>query len=194
MRVMPAYDPKQTWFAATIRNLWKRQNPLLAPLQPWKGTDFGVLMSTDGWGVYDIDPSRKNITSSAIFIFETGEIWSVNTYAIAANDGIPFFHTVMTTALMDYGAFIMKNFNITPPFKVLISVDRVKGQRLLMADSRGLFLPTGGICQLPSIQQETEFTPGDSAYRALWPFFQKLVGRCGLDPETYLKGYPDKPM
>ena len=70
-------------------------------------------------------------------------------------------------------------------------MERLKGRQLLIPAANGMWSNPMGRCLVDEIVEEGTYAVGDSHYKCLRPFFEKLVSRCSLDPTDFMRGYPD---
>ena len=71
-------EPSKTWGLMVVGGVAIRS---ILP-HTTGGAGFGFVRGEDGWGVYMPYPSEE-ATSSVVFCFTSGEVWSVDTYSRA---------------------------------------------------------------------------------------------------------------
>jgi hypothetical protein len=94
LRLFPINDPGRIW---TFNEL-KAAATSGGMLQPTyaRGTNLDFIQAEDGFGVYVPLGSTSSETPMIVFAFETGEVWSTDTYLVGATEhsrSIPLEHS-----------------------------------------------------------------------------------------------------
>jgi hypothetical protein len=174
LRVMPSKNPGRTWLVTELEKQAASSMRVVLPVfRAWR--DYGFLREHDGFGVYA--PLRdQDTTQSVVFLFTTGEIWSIDTYLSKgmAEQGnlIPPVEDLFRTSLQEY-AEVLVRLGIEPPFRWIGGMENLKGRSLFeRAPSR--------TCRLDVIVAEGLHSPGDPLGKSLKPFLVKLYDACGV--------------
>lgn len=190
LRVMPGRDPGRKWPVADVRKV-ATERGLAMPLCNAPG-GYGYMRAHDGFGVYRSD-SPPDITCDVVFLFATGEIWTIDAYylqAAAHANAIPFVEPDFAKALKSYGELLTR-LGVTPPFTWIAGMENVKGRGLDIPSRSGNYsLPSGprGRCLVDTVVEEGYHSPGDAPTTSLRPFFTRLFDSCGLERPEWLDG------
>ena len=98
LRLMPAFDPGMRWTALDL------QSAILSHLPPLGSFELGGYSSfraDDGCGTFSSLGDGEPTPASAI-LFDTGEIWTINTICMQGHRYIPFRTEYILTALTVY--------------------------------------------------------------------------------------------
>jgi hypothetical protein len=188
LRMMPEFHPGREWQVADLKKI-ATENGVAMPLCNGVG-GYGYMRAHDGFGVYRSGTSR-DITRDVVFLFTTGEIWTVDTDYLQAGEhanAIPFVEEDFKSALNAYSKLLTK-LGITPPFAWIAGMENIKGRGRYVPARPGyapLFTGARGKCLLESVVSEGYHSPGNSPARSLHPFFAKLFDSCGLERPTWL--------
>lgn len=114
LRLMPEFDPGREWLVSELNTAVTQDR--LMPLCHGAG-GYGHIRAHDGFGVYKTtDPS--NNTRDVVFLFKTGEIWTIDTdylQATAHENGIVLFENEFRDALKTYSRLLTR-LGVAPPF------------------------------------------------------------------------------
>jgi hypothetical protein len=189
-RMMPSRALNESWSPDRLQRV-ATEGPLLSPItNNWQGYSF--IRSHEGFGIYSVDGSQRNLAEAAVFVFTTGEIWTIDAYTLGATKQenlIPPLESEFRRTMASYGNFMSDKLGIEPPFKWTAGMDGLKG--------RGLYIPPppnrtswqrspAGKCQLDTIEGAGSYSPGESTAECLKPFFTKLYDSCGLSRPEWL--------
>lgn len=180
LRLMPAAAPGRTWVRSELKGLLLQGRLSLLPIG--LGGDYGSLRAADGVGMFTrVEPGAA--TDGVAFAFETGEVWSINTWALGGQPpGISAIGPMFIKALDAY-AEVLGKLGLSRPFTWIAGVEGVKGFGLHWPSAAGRFSfrpgPHGSMDTDMAMAQGT-FETGDTAVKALEPFFAKLFEHCGL--------------
>ena len=139
---------------------------------------FGIR-DDDGYGLCTLFPRDSEETTSAVFAFETGEVWSVDTDQLSFGS-IPFIETIYKSRLEDYARFL-KSLGLEPPYRWICGMTGIKGYRFQMPprDAPMRYGP-GPLCMADTIRSEGGFNGFELPGTALYPFFKEIFDRCGV--------------
>jgi hypothetical protein len=197
LRVFPAIDSDYHRWAPTLRDSIRNQfSTLVIPLGSYAST-YRFVTSADGFGMASM---LTEATAEAVtFVFETGEVWGINAFmldnsGIRATDQstgiIPFAHTAIVEAFRNFTALLRRPMEVPTPYRWTLGMEDLKGRQLVVPTLNGAWSNPMGHCLVSEIVEEGSYEPGQSHYKCLRPFFEKLVSRCALDPDEIMKGYP----
>jgi hypothetical protein len=184
LRLMPEVDTGKHWSALTLKECaTNSMRPLLLPLirqQP----GYSYLRADDGYGIFPIEQgdraSRLRVIpiKSVAFVFETGEIWSVDLSLLEKDTGIlPFVEDFYTEAIRNYGLFL-RALGVEDPYRWKAGIVDVYGRYFNI--SRYERVGHGPRCATNLIEAEGQYGCEDDAAKALEPFFRLIFEKCGL--------------
>ncbi len=191
LRLMPAHDINKTWAPHELKSFLIENSQLkLFPLYSRAG-GYGQLRSEDGVGIYAGKPHDKGSTSietdSVAFVFETGEIWSIDMSTLFfSGNNFPFIEDIYSKSLKEY-SLLLKNMGIQTPLKWMAGIMGVKGRSLYYPVQQGYNrIGNGPICASDVIFEEGTYDGEETTTTALMPFFKKIFDKCGLPRPDYL--------
>jgi hypothetical protein len=133
---------------------------------------------------------RRELAETVVFMFTTGEIWTIDTYLLDTTAQIiPPVEQDFWRTMSAYGGFLFEKLGIKPPFKWIAGMEGIRG--------RGLYIPPRpghmsdqpsprGKCQLDVLTGEGLYSPGDSPAECLKLFFTELYDSCGVPRPEWL--------
>lgn len=150
---------------------------------------YSRIRAHDGVGVFW--SSGEGETSDIVFIFKTGEIWSIDSHIIKArqeSNSIQLSEREFTSALKRFGGYLGR-LGINPPYRWIAGMEGIRG--------RGMFVPSrdgyypynnqpSGRCMLDSVTVDGIFDPNEDTEKSLEPFFVRVYEICGLDRPAWL--------
>jgi hypothetical protein len=169
MRIMPKYGPARSWSAQELREqaFALAYTPLLQ-----NSTGAGFVRGEDGYGVYPATPDDE--IHSVCYVFESGEIWIVNTWLNRIPHVLGFDEDLFGGTL-EQGAALLQRLEYRRPYRWIVGIDGAKGCYLeLRALSRRF-----GPCVTDVVEGEGTLNEGESAANALEPFYEKVFELCG---------------
>jgi hypothetical protein len=183
LRIMPARDLEQRW---TVRELTDKAmnttRPLVTPLV-WGHPGCSVLRAEDGFGVFQMHPreqesrSKSIKTESVVFVFRTGEIWTIDISTLRPRpDVLVFRQDRFIEALQNYGAFLF-SLGIKPPYRWEAGLVGVKGR--FLNPERYAPLGTGDKCVADQITGQGLYSPDQNPTEVLHEFFMNVLENCG---------------
>jgi hypothetical protein len=191
LRVMPVSDPGRKWSVAELKKA-SNVNGLIMPLLNGAG-GYGNIRAPDGIGIYYADGSPT--TTDTVFLFNTGELWSIDTYllnAMAKENGISLIEDYFKKALDQYSS-VLTNLGIAPPYRWIAGMDGIRGRGIYVPSPPGQissFPGPHGRCLLNVVAEEGLHSPGDAPLKSLKPFFFKLFDSCGVNLPEWLFADP----
>lgn len=180
LRVMPVNPPNKQWLPRQIKAVALRSGTVgLLPLV--NRSSLSWVRADDGWGVFSVS-DQQGFTESMVFVFQTGEVWSVDTSLLARyGDKMPFIEREFADGLGMYARFL-NALEVPPPYQWIAGLTGVKGRQLVgvPGDPWGTrFGHRGPLCLSETIQAEGIYTSGQSAVDALLPFYELIFEKCG---------------
>jgi len=146
------------------------------------------ILAVDGFGLYFCNNGEDQTAKSVVFIFETGELWSVDTLALGNRKRVfPFLEEYFVHRFKDYSAFL--NFlGLQSPYRWVCGITGTKGYQLQMATGAGQVsiwdLPN---CVSNSILADGLYDEVKVPARALLPFFDLIFNKCGVARPAHLE-------
>jgi len=145
---------------------------------------FGIR-DDDGYGLCTLFPPESEETTSVVFAFETGEIWSIDTDQLRFGS-IPFIEPIYKSRLQDYARFL-GSLGLDPPYRWNCGMTGVKGYRFQMPVRDGYMQHgPGPLCLADTIRSEGDFNGFEPPQTALYPFFKEIFDRCGVRRPDYM--------
>jgi hypothetical protein len=154
---------------------------------------YSFLRSSDGFGMYragqnNSDAKEKFITvDSVAYIFETGEIWSVDTALLSFDRrNLPFIERYFTESLERYTK-LLQSLELDFPYQWIAGISGIKGRHLQYPTQPGYSrIGPGPISTSDTIEVEGEYNEEQSTTESLLPFFKEIFNKCGLSRPDYL--------
>ncbi|MFN4275845.1 MAG: hypothetical protein ACK4FJ_06055 [Ferrovibrio sp.] len=190
LRVMPKFDSDKRHKIVDIKDWATSSNNFLMPLGGTGWSQFNYMRDSDGFGIYAATKRLEDDsqTSAFVFIFETGEIWSADTYILGAmRDKIPYYEFELVQALDRFSKFLEK-LGEPRPYKWIAGYEGIKGRSLAFPPRPGyISLPGGvGTCFDNAVIEEGFLESADSSLEAIKPLFEKIFDKCGVSRPEYL--------
>ena len=134
-------------------------------------------------------------TSSVMFVFNTGEIWCVDTTVLQiSGKGNLYFLDIARSLVQRLPgcAELLKCLGTEPPFDWIAGLDGIEGWRLNVPPPPNHINPFPGQTSLSSIAvAKGIFELGQVPSLALRPFFAEIFKKCGTTiPAQYRRGHP----
>lgn len=196
LRVMPSQNPGRLWPIHELKELALKQTTSMLPLvHGASGYDF--LKAEDGVAMYrpEGDKSSKTETdnmfaSGLTFVFETSEIWSVDTALLEYSPTRLYQTDIETSYSRSLGHYVdfLKSLDLKPPFVWVAGMVGTKGRELGYAPPPGhsFISDRGPKCLTDMIEMEGTYDGVSSPTAALLPFFERIFEKCGLKRPDYL--------
>ena len=105
------------------------------------GGNFGFVRAEDGFGVHLV---TRNATCSVVFAFDTGELWTIDTFPVATirqhpKAAIPLDEIAFTKKLEEFSTFL-ERLGIARPHRWIAGIDGLKGLGLWLPPPRKVIL------------------------------------------------------
>tara|TARA_B100000965_G_scaffold215949_2_gene180602 strand:- start:8538 stop:9839 length:1302 start_codon:yes stop_codon:yes gene_type:complete len=189
LRLMPQFDPQRTWPITELERLATQSDKTLLPLGTEGFTSFNYMRHEDGFGLYAVESNNASETQSVVFAFETGEVWSIDTYLLERTKGqaIPYVEDRFVTAFGRFSDFIGR-LGIEQPYRWIAGMEGLKGRPICFPVPSHQVMPPNGVgrCIPDVIEDEGIHAPGATAIQSLKPFFVKLFDKSGIERPNYL--------
>jgi hypothetical protein len=188
LRVMPPYDPAKKWASHELREAALRNQRIL--LEPFSCADIHSIRAEDGFGFCSLGSSAATDTRSVAFAFESGEVWSVDTWLFAVcGDDIPFLENDFAERLQQYAQFL-EHLGIKPPFRWIAGITDIKGRFLQLGPpAPGRMYMTGMArpkCLAGCVVSEGVYDMVQTPHNALNIFFKSIFDKCGIPRPAHL--------
>jgi hypothetical protein len=186
LRMMPEFSQEKTWPVKTLKSHATHQGRMLLPLgwSSFQGNNY--VRAEDGFGFASSWPAEPSFTPATAFAFITGELWSINAFALSRGPQIPYVELLFAECFQNFLSFLKTGLQIRPPYRWIAGLEGVKGFALAVPYAHNAL----GRCVSEIIQAEGTYSDGDEIYRTLVPFFELIYDRCGLDRSPQL----DEPL
>jgi hypothetical protein len=187
LRVMPSVDPGTRWQANELKKCAIQNGRL--KLVPFSDYNPFFIRANDGMAMCSRSEIGSNETRSFAFIFETGEVWSVDTDILAwSKNTIRFLESQYAERLQDY-ANVLLCLGVQPPFHWIAGMTGVENRCLAIPPAPGkMRIPgwPGPECLAETITKEGEYDGQQTPVSALKPFFNEIFARCGVPRPDHL--------
>ncbi|MCU1483230.1 MAG: hypothetical protein JWQ19_4016 [Subtercola sp.] len=183
LHLRPEKDSGKRWSTSELKALATAPKVSLMPLAAIGSTvSLDWVRGEDGFGVF-VTMGKGAPTLSTAYIFETGEIWSIDAYHASAQNAIHMPIDACVRALDLYRALLKDRLGIDPPYHLDIGVDRVKDEKIWLPTRPGhiRFENPVGACISNEVTYGATISAGTDSRTALRPFFEKLLDKCGVE-------------
>lgn len=192
LRLMPVNDTGRLWPLHELKEVLLRDGNTnnLTPLIGGAG-GYSFVKAEDGIGFFKAIPHPENQAhieiKSVAFVFETGEIWSIDTSVLSyQNKNLPFIESYYADRIQGYKNFLLA-LGIEGPYKWIAGMTGVNGRHFNYPVQEGYGrVGAGPRCLTDTIEAEGQYDGEESATTALLPFFQKIFIKCALARPDYL--------
>jgi hypothetical protein len=187
LRVMPKTAIEKEWSAEELLTCATADG--VSTLKPFVLGNLNYLRAEDGFGAYSFVNPLDSETRSVAFAFDTGEVWSVDTYLLAKSRNLQFYEIagIFKRSLHVYGEFL-KNLGLKPPFDWIAGLEDVKGRSLRVPrppNEVGLFIGSSCMSDVVTAYGSYDRRLSSSA-EALMPFFNQIFRKCSMQFPDYL--------
>jgi DNA-binding XRE family transcriptional regulator len=195
LRVLPKFDAGRRFLPAELKRVATQQNfPLVQLIEGYR--DLGFLRGADGFGIFGMVGGRSE-TPAVSFAFDTGEIWSVDTYIISAAKahaqgkglpGIPYLEDRYKQALQSFRSMLTK-LGLGPQFVWVAGVEGIKDCGIYFPAPAGQYFPypiPHGPALVDKVWATGSLDETDTSATALKPFFLKMFGAFNVERPEYL--------
>ena len=179
LRVMPAFAQPRSWRIVELTSILVTQGKTFPPLGPWRSLSY--LRGLDGIGTFaHIDTNPTN-TSSVAYLFQSGEVWGVNTRLLENREQLPNVERTFTQFFNRAIAHLQRDLGVAGPYRWIAGIEDTKNRKFHPLASPGKeFYPSVWTCTKPEISGEGVHIASDPAHLALVPFFEEIFDACGL--------------
>ena len=187
LRLMPAVDPGKKWRTLELKEHAIRTGSL--NLAPFVYHNIYILRAEDGLAVCPLVTPEARDSTSVAFVFDTGEVWSIDTTLLTYDQGnIPYLETYYIDALKNYSR-LLASLGMKPPYRWIAGVTGVKDRRLNIPPAPGHTLLSGWrspLCLSDTITEEGAYDGQQTPASALFPLFKAIFDKCGTPRPGYL--------
>jgi hypothetical protein len=158
-------------------------------LSPLNWGDIGFIRADDGFGVYARFREEDAETNSVAFVFETGEIWAIDTGALSIASQIVYFGDVqnaMCSVLPHYTRFL-HNLGIEPPFRWIAGLDGIKSRQLDVQPPGEGISHLGEAFLKDRIVGNGFYDGAQEPHLALGPLFREMFKKSSMEYPRYLQ-------
>lgn len=187
LRVMPRFNPGRRWKVTELKKIATQDARALLPLGWSTFAGQNYIRAEDGFGFTSLW-KEDSVTPAVAFAFDTGEIWTVNAFALAAPEVIPYVEPSFAESFSRFIKFLQVGLNISPPYQWIAGLEGTKGRGLEVvapANHAAMFSPMG-MCLSESIVATGTFDGNSEIHLALQPFFETIYDRCGVERPAQL--------
>lgn len=200
LRLLPRLDPGRRWSIVELKKAATQGGfPLVQLIDGYP--DLGFVRGVDGFGVFAVGDDRSK-TTAVSYIFETGEIWSVDTYIIdavkraaqeqqpSARPGIPYLEDRFKAAIYSFRILLVK-LGLPPQFQWIAGVEGIKDCGVYFPAPTGHYFPVPvprGPSLVEAVSETGAFDDTDTPATALKPFFKKMFNSFATERPEYLDG------
>lgn len=188
LRLMPTVNPGKVWPAHNLHDHAVQTGSLR--LAPFVYHNLNVLRAEDGIAICPLLTPDAGDTTSVAFVFNTGEIWSIDCTMLVYNaaGNIPYLEKLLIDRLQDY-ALLLSSLGINPPYRWIAGVTGVKDRRLEIPPAPGHMVMAGWYgprCLSDTIVKEGIYDGSHSPAASLLPIFNAIFDSCGVPRPDYL--------
>jgi hypothetical protein len=188
LRLMPVVEPGKKWPAHELKRQAVIQNGGVN-LLPFTDNPIYMLRAEDGIAICPLMTADGVETPSVAFAFETGEVWSIDTWLLAC-DPIRLFvgeiEGLFTRRLQAYARFLA-GLGLAPPYRWIGGLVGVKGRRLQIPPRPGrMQLGLGPECLSEIIIEQGLYDGEQTPSSALYSLFKEIFDKCGIPRPDHL--------
>lgn len=188
LRMFPMKVIEKRWAIPELKEIVRANVNSFYPIYSETG-GYSFLRATDGIGMFNVSslpttPESKDLNASSVtFLFENGEIWSIDTDLLSYYPDMIFDEVIeesFVKGLNNYLAFLRK-LGVSDSVKWMAGITGIKGRRLTYDTVRGsLRFGADPICLTDTIMAEGEFGNDLDPTTTLMPFFTDIFNKCGI--------------
>jgi hypothetical protein len=170
LRIMPSWDSGRRWRNDELREALPRLGNVALLTNRGSGR---FVRGKDGCGYYPVTVDEEK-TYSACFVFETGEMWIINTIAYIMSNFVDLNEPDFIESLDACAAFL-SGLGCVKPYWWQVGMEGVEGHYMSFPN----LLHRIGPCLVDVIEAEGFYKDGDSASGLLSSFFEEVYDRFG---------------
>jgi DNA-binding XRE family transcriptional regulator len=197
LRLLPQFDTGRRWSSIELKKVATQNGfPLVQLIDGY--SNLGFVRNSEGFGVFGMMGDRSS-TPAVSFVFETGEIWSVDTYIVSAvkdhakrlsqhEIGIPYFEDRFKYALHSFRQ-ILTRLGLGPRFRWIAGVEGIKDCGVFYPARAGQYFPLPnphGRSLVDKVWETGLLDEGEEPKSALKPFFKKMFDTYNVERPEYL--------
>jgi hypothetical protein len=161
-------------------------------------SNLGFVRGADGFGVFAATGDRST-TTAVSFAFDTGEIWSLDTYIVNAIKqhagvggrlGMPYFEDRFKYAAHMF-RMMLSRLGVNPPLRWIAGIEGIKNVGLYFPAPTGQYFPVPaphGKSLVDIVWDTGIIKEDDTPASGLHPFFKKMFNTFGVERPEYLDG------
>lgn len=193
LRLMPLSNLGKLWTTHELKKVALLPNSNFSPIISPAG-GYSYLRAADGIGIFHVISNSKKdpkptsiIVESVVFVFNTGEIWSIDTsYMTYDMTKLYSIEKYFTESIKRYAVFLGM-LGIEPPYKWIAGITGTEGRHYNYPVQEGYNrVGPGPLCAVNTIEADGQYDGKTSSTTALLPFFEKIFDNCGLPRPDYL--------
>lgn len=187
LRLFPTVDPGRTWAGQELKDHAIRTGSM--NLSPFVSYNIYMLRSADGIAICPLQTPDAPETTSVAFVFETGEIWSVDTTFLTYDPGgIPYLEPEFLKRFQDY-VRLLSSLGLNPPYQWIGGMTGVKDRRLQIPIASGEMRVVGSrspLCLSDTITAQGAYDGQQTPASSLLPLFKAIFDKCSVPRPAYL--------
>jgi hypothetical protein len=185
LQLIPTELPSDAFGVHELRDAAHRSGYSLRPLM---NAHWEYLMAEDGFGICEVSDKSKSpaTTPSVAFAFTTGEVWSIDTWALNYGRDMIYFGEIAPRLIRRFREYVrfLGALGINPPFHWIAGLEGVSRMKLAVPTPVGFESFGGPTCMSPKIVDGALYDGTVDAALALDSFFTKIFKKCGsIRPE-----------
>jgi hypothetical protein len=193
LRIMPVAHLDRTWSSSELRAACRSGNIPLPLGTLGQSLDLDVLLGDDGFGVFVPDKQKGTSTPVVLYIFHTGEMWTIDafdSYAGSFNGKptIPFSGAQFIGVLDQYREFLKDRLKIAPPYRCTLGVEGVTDRPVWLPGRRRYYIQNpAGSSVADTIFVDAVLKAQSSSRELVQAFFARVLDKCGIDNTSCLE-------
>lgn len=181
LRVMPVSKPNHEWSTSDLKNAVCSGDHLV-PVSTTIGA-MAYLHGDDGFGIYSAPLGDDGRTPIVLYIFHTGEVWSIDAGSITPHGGILIRSVEMNRELTLYTAFLKTKLGVKPPYRCIVGIEGVQDKPIWLPQKAGraILQNPAGSCVSDIISVKDSLAAEDTDTRDIVrKFFRTVLEKCGI--------------
>nr|WP_294553015.1 hypothetical protein [uncultured Rhodopila sp.] len=177
LRLMPAFDPGMRWTALDLRGAILAH---LSPLGSFELNGYSPFRADDGFGTYSSLGKDEPAKASAI-LFDTGEVWTINTICLQGHQFIPLRTDYLSVALNDYLVLFRDTLGFDGELNWMVGFDGVLDRCLAFDNVKSpQILGTKAQCLTSTILFEDRYDKAASVADNIENCYRLVRTKCGF--------------
>ncbi len=177
LRLMPAFNPGKRWTALDLRSAILTD---LSPLGSFELSGYSFFRADDGCGTYS-SLGRDEPTPASAILFDTGEIWTINTICMQGHNYIPFRTEYISVALSSYLKFYQEILGFDGELNWTVGFEGVLNRSLAFDNlNSSQILGTRAQCLTSTILFEDRYNKTVSVSDNIEDVYHLVRTKCGV--------------